>query len=120
MNKNKVLDYIKKNKGKIAIIAASTIGAGALVLLSVKGCNSVKQTMASLPVRQLSEREQLLSNVKLATATVTDIWDDGGDPWLILNDLKVSDLGKLSEELIEKIPGVTGDTLITCDMGLLN
>lgn len=117
MNKEKVKNYIKRNWVPIAIVAISAVGTGVLVSSCIKSCKAPVYVPVS--AEKLSVGATNVPDLKLDVATVTEAWDWDGDPWLILNDLKVSDLGKLSEELIEKIPGVTGDSIITCEMGLL-
>ena len=118
MNKEKMKNFIKENWVPIAIVAMAAVGTGTITLFCIKTLKSLSYTPPQ--PRQLSELEQAISGLKLDAATVTDAWEDDGDPWFILNGLKVSDLGKLGEELIEKVPGVDENTLITCDMGLLN
>lgn len=113
MTKKEIFCKIKENKKEILIGAGALIGVGILGYLGVKASSSVKvdDVINSLP--DLSSNDFDLS---LDGATVTEAWREGEFVNLILNDFKAEDIGMLGSELLEKIPEVTEDTVLTCIM----
>lgn len=130
MNKDKVKNYIKENWVPITLVAIATIGTGTLVSRCIKACKAPVYVPFMKELAEAKQIEQLLANqpyeaaqdlpkIEFDIANVTDYWKENGFTDLIFDGIKLSDLGKFSEELIEKIPGANGDTEVNCVMGLL-
>ena len=49
--------------------------------------------------------------------TVTEAWTECGCVNMILNDVKVGDIGELGKDLIKNISGIAEDTTLSCIIG---
>ena len=112
---DKIKNWCKEHKKVLLIGACSTVVVGTLGYFGVKIKKAGNGTAASKVLGGLKQCEDI--NVDLDTATVTEAWKEDGLYDFILNDFKVSDIGKLGEDMVKNIPDITEDTTLTCIMG---
>lgn len=107
MNRYEIKRWIREHKVEILVCGFEATMVGFAVALGIKARKSGKPVLGI--VHEIKD-----VNVKLDTATVTEAWTELGGVNMILNDFKVSDIGKLGEDLIKNIPNVTEDTTVSC------
>lgn len=124
MSKQKFTQWIKEHKKELIIGTVSAVGVGVLGYFGVKRLTKNPDQVTFIPryVSGTKFKGEEFIEAHLEAATVTEAWKEfweGGSETtnLILNDFKPADIGKLGEELIEKVPGVTEDTVLTCVLG---
>ncbi len=112
---NKVLTWVKEHKKAIVIAAGVTVGTAVSVILTKK----LVLNNNKIPVLF----QGVLKNCKTAydvkpigtfeTCRVVDLWKEGD--WLnsVMDDIKVSDIGKLGEDLMKNVPGITEETMLS-------
>lgn len=111
MKKNEVKAWIKEHKTEILI------GTGTTIVVAILGYLGIKSRKTGKTVSEIIGGYDQL-DIKLDSATVTDMWSEDGLPNMILNDFRVRDIGVLGKDLIKNVPNVTEDTLLTCIMGV--
>lgn len=131
---NKKLEWIKEHKKEILIGSLATVGTGVLAYLGIKKIANLNPTIDSLEsIMSIGEKGQILDGVESLSDSILDISLDSGitvtEAWkeidkdgtefvsLILNDFKPADIGKLGEDLVKNVPGITEETILTCMMG---
>lgn len=112
MSKNKIKAWLKEHKMELLV------GVGTTALVVFLAWLGIKQRKAGKPVLGIVHEIEDI-DIKLDTATVTEAWKELGGVNMILNDIKVSDLGELGKDMIKNIPNVTEDTDVSCILGLL-
>lgn len=114
----------KKHKKEIVIGTAAvglTIGAGLLYKkfgVKVPTTSDAKDFVDGLMNTEVINKE-IKDLPKLNIAEVTDYWIDDFGPMYVLNEFTVSDIGKLGEDLLANVDGITGDTKVTTILGLI-
>lgn len=111
---------IKEHKKEILIVAGTTITAGVLGYLGIKGIkwNTAHKIKGEKIIDALTKSNDI--DLKLDTATVTEAWKEGEWINFILNDFKPADIGKLGIELMDKVPEINQDTILTCVLSTTN
>lgn len=111
MKKNEVKAWVEEHKRGILI------GAGFIVVAAVLGYLGVKSYKTKGTVAGIVHKIEDL-DIKLDKATVSEAWTELGGVNLILNDLKVGDIGELGKDFIKNIPNVTEDSTLSCIIGI--
>lgn len=117
MTRKEIKDKIKEHRKEILIVAGTTITAGILGYLGIKW-NIAHNAKGMKIIDALSRSNDI--DLKLDTATVTEAWREGEWTNFILNDFKPADIGKLGAELIEKVPEINEDMVLTCVLSTTN
>ena len=115
-------EWIKKHKKEIAIGTVSTIGAGLLYYkFGIKRPTNVEiENNKCLEVaKNFLKSDQMEKTIDIGIGTVTDYWKEGTYTNMILNDIKVSDLGLVGEKIIDTIEDITEDTDVTSVLGFI-
>lgn len=112
MNTNKIKAWLKEHKVELLV------GAGATALVVFLAWLGIKQRKAGKPVLGIVHEIEDI-DVKLDTATVNEAWKELGGVNMILNDIKVGDLGELGKDMMKNITNVTENTEVSCILGLL-
>lgn len=110
MKKAKV--YVCEHKREF-IIGAGLIVVGGIVFVVTK------QKPKTVTVDKILEMNPTIPKLDIGTISDLQVYENGNID-LILNDVKLADLGKVGEELIDKFSTeVSPDTAVTALMGLL-
>lgn len=126
MTRKEIKDKIKEHRKEILIVAGTTITAGVLGYLGIKW-NAAHNAKGMKIIEALSNSSSGRypwadgnTSLKLDTATVSEVWREGEWTNFILNDFKPADIGKLGAELIEKVPEINEDMVLTCVLSTTN
>lgn len=111
---NKVKRWFKEHMVEILVCGIGIATIGICVALGIKTRKSGKPALGGI-IHDIKDID-----VKLDTATVTEAWTELGGVNLILNDIKVNDIGELGRDMIKNIPNVTENTTVSCILGLLD
>lgn len=121
MTRKEFKDKIKEHKTEVLIVAGTTITAGVLGYLGIKwnaahNAEGMKiiEALSNSNGFGMSKRTDRNISLKLDTATVSEAWREGNWMNFILNDFKPADIGKLGAELMEKVPEINEDMVLTC------
>lgn len=117
MTRKDIKIKIEEHKKEILIVAGTTITAGVLGYLGIKW-NTAHKIKGEKIIGALTKSNDI--DLKLDTATVTEAWKEGEWINFILNDFKPADIGKLGTELMDKVPEINQDTILTCILGTTN
>ncbi len=112
---NKVLEWMKEHKKAIIIATGVTIGTAVGVVLTKKLV--LKNNEIPVLFSGVFKNGKTAYDVKpigtFDTCSVVDLWKEGD--WLnsVMDDIKVSDVGKFGEDLMKNVPGITKDTILS-------
>lgn len=114
----KVKEFVVDHKVEIAASLCVAVGGVALykIVKSIPTKTVADELIMKAADAGMAEK---LPIPKLDVGTIDDMWVDQWGTNLILNDVTVSDLGKLGEEFL-KIDGITDETVVSAVVGLLN
>lgn len=119
MDGKKVWAKVKEHRGEIFIATLTTVGVGAMAYFGIKKFSSIKisgqNNIDKLLEGASKSYEYSLEHpvIKCDHVSVTDLWNEGGFTNMIINDFTASDMGKVGEELMEHIPEIKPDTILS-------
>lgn len=119
------VNYVKNHKKETAIILGTVVVGGVVYVITKQRSKNMDKAicMASDGMSKYLVYEKSnfvdLEIPKLDVGTIDELWTDKFGTNLILNDVTVSDLGKIGEEF-KKINGITDETAVTAVVGLLD
>lgn len=94
---NKVLTWVKEHKKAIAIATGVTVGTAVGVVLTKK----------------LVLKNNFKPIGTFETCSIVDLWKEGDCLNSVMDNIKVSDIGKFGEDLMKNVPGITEDTILS-------
>lgn len=110
----KAWQFVKKHKDAFIVAGATLLGGTIMLTVGSKVIKSTPTTEA-LPsldvdpnwaITPCKESEAIGWNM----GVMTDLWNQGGCPTAIINEVTIGEMGKFGEECT-KIDGVTSDTV---------
>lgn len=116
-------EWIKKHKKEVAIGTVGAVGAGLLYYkFGIKRPTNLEiENNKCLEVaKNFLKSDPIEKTIDIGIGTVTDYWKEGTYTNMILNDIKVSDLGLVGEKIIDTIEDITEDTDVTSVLGFIN
>ena len=112
----KVLEFVKNHKKEIIISSLAIIGGTAIFVITKKKPEFMRKVVPNFQTRE--EELVKINSLNWNCGELTDLWKEGKVTNLIINEVKVEELGKLGNELV-KLEGVTNDSTISAIVGVL-
>lgn len=112
---NKVLTWIKEHKKAVIIATGVTVGTAVSVVFTKKLIlNNNKIPVLFYGVLKNGKTAEDVKPIgTFETCSVVGLWKDRD--WLngVMDDIKVSDIGKFGEDLMKNVPGISKDTILS-------
>lgn len=114
MSKNKVLTFVKEHKKEIAVAAVGLVCAvGIGVIVSGKPVfRCAGKTLTNFG------KCKNIDIPEAGVGLVTDLWNEGSHTHAIIDNISMSDLGKVGE-IFKNLPGVTDSTQVSAFVGFV-
>lgn len=113
---SKVTEFVKKHKAEIAIgtIGAITVIGGCVIFAITKKVPKASEILEHVSensyANRLAKEKERIANLGWSFGNITDLWNEGINTHMIVQDVKLADLGKFGEECL-KFNDTTDETL---------
>lgn len=113
----KVKAFVKNHKAEIAIATVTVISAGIAIAICKK---TPDVDVTKIVIDTTTDLADNIDIPELEIGRIDQLWREDGFINSIVNDVTLADLGEFGKELIEKIDGLTENTVVTAMMGFIN
>ena len=119
---SKVTDFVKKHKTEIAVgtIGVIAVISGCAIFAITKKVPKASEILEHISensyANRLAKEKERIANLSWSFGDMTDLWNEGPNTHMIVQDVKLADLGKFGEECL-KFNDTTDETLISMILG---